>query len=539
MANVLPAGFEDEFSDDSDDYNSSFYKNTDYYTGIQSGGGNSGIGSNDAENGVTWETEENWADTPQNEPLPPEILSRKLNTSVEFPIDDLRVAILNGDLRAVQYFIENGTEIDILLKGDWTPLLYASNAGHPEIMHYLLEQHASPNYHNMTERFFPLMAVCTSDKNDENCILKCVALLVDHGAKVDCMDRYHMTPLMYAAKRGHLTIVQKLLEFNADPNVTDNQRWSALFHAANNGFMAVVMELMKNGAHTGLKDHRRHTAADIAYLRSFEEVAAYIDDSYKHIDEKPVPVHRTGDNVITGIANRCGAYGQLELFLCGLNLQSSIPKFKEHNITFSQLLTLSEHDLEKIGVEQIGSRKMLVEAIRAVHQMEWQTSSLMKIHYDQSITCADTAAMLANLSQHALYMTSTIVYMCKQIELHPAIIDDTFDARLLQKLMHHSMQSLKNADILNTQLHKFNGTIQTLLEHKNLEPVEAIPENDKNLPKRKSFHSLILPYGIRWRSVCVGSVTFLAVASFWRKEISRSLIPLRIPVISRFMNRLL
>ncbi|XP_029646477.1 ankyrin repeat, SAM and basic leucine zipper domain-containing protein 1 [Octopus sinensis] len=543
MANVLPAGFEDEFSDDSDDYGLSYYQHGKDLSEPKSFEENTNETnqSKQFDTSETWQNGESWNDS--SNPIPQRIpvvdLSSKLMAKVEFPIDDLRIAILNGDLTTVQYFIENGTDVNVKLKGNWTPLLYASSAGHPEIVHYLLEQNASPDYNHVTDRFFPLMAACTSDKDDENSIMKCVTLLLEHGAKVDSMDRYHTTPLMYSAKRGHLSVLIKLLDFYADPNVTDSQGWSALFHAANSGHMSLVVELMKTGADTKLRDHRRHSAADIAYLRSFEEIAAYIDDSYKDTGEKTPLAAKTNDNKITSIANRSSSYSQLELFLYGLHLQSTIEDFKEHNITFNQLLTLTEDDLEKIGIQQIGSRKKLVEAIRAVHQMEWETSSLMKIHYDQSITCSDATAMLANISKHALYMTSTIVYIGKQIELHPCIVEETNDTRLLEKFLHYSSHSMKNVNTLLIQLEKFNKEIKTLLADKNLQPVEIISAKDNNLLQERTSGMFSFPNRFGWKSLCLASVALIAAVSFWRREISRTFALLPVIEIRQLTKPLL
>ena len=41
-------------------------------------------------------------------------------------------------------------------------------------------------------------------------------------------------------------------------------------------------------------------------------------------------------------------YGDLELFLLGLQLRELIAVFKSHNVTFSGLLSLTEQDLEKV-----------------------------------------------------------------------------------------------------------------------------------------------------------------------------------------------
>lgn len=41
-------------------------------------------------------------------------------------------------------------------------------------------------------------------------------------------------------------------------------------------------------------------------------------------------------------------YGDLELFLLGLQQRDLIPVFKAHNVSFADLLSLADQDLEKV-----------------------------------------------------------------------------------------------------------------------------------------------------------------------------------------------
>lgn len=50
--------------------------------------------------------------------------------------------------------------------------------------------------------------------------------------------------------------------------------------------------------------------------------------------------------------------------------------------------------------------------------------------------CSDAAAMLANISRHTLYITSTIGYIEDQVRLHPEIITETYVSYINGRISH-------------------------------------------------------------------------------------------------------
>lgn len=50
--------------------------------------------------------------------------------------------------------------------------------------------------------------------------------------------------------------------------------------------------------------------------------------------------------------------------------------------------------------------------------------------------CSDAAAMLANISRHTLYITSTIGYIGDQVRLHPEIITETYVSNINERIRH-------------------------------------------------------------------------------------------------------
>lgn len=83
------------------------------------------------------------------------------------------------------------------------------------------------------------------------------------------------TPLIYAAREGHLDIVQWLLSSGANPDAaTCSGGATALHRAAYCGHLAVVQQLLAAGATPGLQDADGQTALHKAVQQGHGEVAA-------------------------------------------------------------------------------------------------------------------------------------------------------------------------------------------------------------------------------------------------------------------------
>ena len=70
-----------------------------------------------------------------------------------------------------------------------------------------------------------------------------VASAVNEAARAD-----GMTPIAYAAVRGHLSVMRVLLEHHADVNLADSGGNSPLLHAAMRGRTTAVRLLLESGA---------------------------------------------------------------------------------------------------------------------------------------------------------------------------------------------------------------------------------------------------------------------------------------------------
>lgn len=208
----------------------------------------------------------------------------QMNLNIPIPTDEFRMAIMRGNLAVVQSIVQQGFVVDTVMKSGWTGLMFACSCGESEIVDFLLEHKADPNFHR--ERFTPLMAACASSNEQEDRLLQCVTSVMKCGGNVNSFERHHVTPLMFAAREGRSKIIKTLLECDAEVDAVDNRGWTALTWAVSGGHTAVVRLLLE--ANATLKDIRGtgQTLIEFAYHQEQETIVKLLEAFSK---DKPLP----------------------------------------------------------------------------------------------------------------------------------------------------------------------------------------------------------------------------------------------------------
>ena len=160
----------------------------------------------------------------------------------------LTAAAAAGDLEAVKALLARKAAINSR-SGPYghTPLIAAIVDNHTQVALYLLEQKADPNATDR-ERTPPLAWAMRCPYGRRKNLALAEALLAA-GAAVDGADRDGMTPLMWAANRSAVKLVEWLLAHGANVNAKTtekhNSKRTALMYATG---IAVVQVLLDAGA---------------------------------------------------------------------------------------------------------------------------------------------------------------------------------------------------------------------------------------------------------------------------------------------------
>jgi ankyrin repeat protein len=93
---------------------------------------------------------------------------------------------------------------------------------------------------------------------------KVVAAFLDQGVDPDARDKYQLTGLMWAGRKGRMEIAELLIGNGADIEAGDVRGRTALFHAACYKQYAFVQHLAKLGANVSPVDTHGCTPLDIA-----------------------------------------------------------------------------------------------------------------------------------------------------------------------------------------------------------------------------------------------------------------------------------
>ncbi|CAL1614046.1 unnamed protein product [Knipowitschia caucasica] len=110
--------------------------------------------------------------------------------------------------------------------------------------------------------------------------LRCLELLLEHGAEIDSLDVKAQTPLFTAVTGKHLDCVASLLKSGADPNGSQYNNSSPLLIAAREGDVEILRELLRYGAEVDVKPKVPEWAANSSACRG----PLYLSAVYGHLD---------------------------------------------------------------------------------------------------------------------------------------------------------------------------------------------------------------------------------------------------------------
>jgi ankyrin repeat protein len=172
----------------------------------------------------------------------------------------------------------------------FTGLMIASYFGLAAVVKHLLELDSVDM--NLRDRTYERSAISWAAGNGFDIVvnllirgvdrrLKDIKLPFRKNAKVDYVDRYGRTPLVYAVWNAHVAVIKRLLEAGARINLKDAIGGTALSYAVCSGHNDVLTLLFKKGTKAGSEDDIRMALLLSAAEKDHEDVVKLLLETGK------------------------------------------------------------------------------------------------------------------------------------------------------------------------------------------------------------------------------------------------------------------
>ena len=170
-----------------------------------------------------------------------------VDVQVKYEYTPLRLAASKGNLEMGRLLLDHGADVDS--RDDdvfWTPLHSAAWNGYIDFSQMLLEHRADVNSRDNRGRV-PLHRVSEYSYTKGDCP-GVVRLLLEHGADIDAKDEKGTTPVHLASFMGRIEVLRLLLDHGADADAEDNMGRTPLQVALKRRNDAIAQMLTEHGA---------------------------------------------------------------------------------------------------------------------------------------------------------------------------------------------------------------------------------------------------------------------------------------------------
>lgn len=190
--------------------------------------------------------------------------------------DGIYAAAAKGDLAMVKKYLKKDPKL--LNAHGWhskTPLHWAAQGGHPEVVKFLVQKGADVNSLEDDKETPMVYAAGFGGPG----AIEVMELLLAKGAKIDATGKPGMTPLMYAVNNGKIESAKFLLKKGANTNFADKDNWSVLHMASFRGKKELIQLMVDNGADVNLLSKWGTPLSNAASTGNAEAVEALIANS--------------------------------------------------------------------------------------------------------------------------------------------------------------------------------------------------------------------------------------------------------------------
>ena len=215
----------------------------------------------------------------------------------------LHVASQYGHFDVAHLLLDRGADVNVCDEKGRTPLHFASNQGYLAIARLLIDRNADVNARTK-DRKTPIHFASDDRHRDV------AMLLIEQGAEVDSRDKAFKTPLNRAAKFGHLDVARFLVECGASVSSLDNLGRTPFHTSSYFGHLHITKFLLECGINVDILDRKEKTSLYLTSSRGHVDVVRFLTEHGADIHAKD----RRGWNSLH-VASRNGHLDVIQLLI--------------------------------------------------------------------------------------------------------------------------------------------------------------------------------------------------------------------------------
>ena len=168
------------------------------------------------------------------------------------------VTSVDSGIDMLQFLVENGANVNAVEKNNYqnTVLGLAVNSGNLAKIQFLLDAGADINYQKPDGYDVLIDAMYGRDITQVEILIPILNLLLERGAKINCISSYGETALKVASRLGRFDAVQVLLAAGCD---AQQLKWTQLMHVIVFGSLKDVKNLLKKEVDLTVRDSYQRT----------------------------------------------------------------------------------------------------------------------------------------------------------------------------------------------------------------------------------------------------------------------------------------
>lgn len=230
--------------------------------------------------------------------------SMLINTKDIFGVTPFHLSIEQENNELVDYFIENGANVNQSDNDGCAPIHIAAKVGSILLISKLINNGAKLHKKSKNGRTIYHFAAFSSMPSIFKDLLSLCENHIGKYYNINTPDRFGRIPLHYACEQGSIPIVHELLKLHSDVSRRDIDMMMPIHFAALNGNASIIQLLINYGSPAYVKDENLRTPLHLACESGSYNAVRFLCKKYKKLIKEETkygssPLHSLAENEVS------------------------------------------------------------------------------------------------------------------------------------------------------------------------------------------------------------------------------------------------